>query len=246
MPVDVNGKGKVFIDQVNNTMLLTLSNTPKNILDVESLQAIIGALSSVPDGVDSIAITGKGNRAFSYGYDGSCTRIHERDHVRNIYDMGFTISRMISSMDIPVFAIVNGYALGMGLEIALSCDMMLATPSSRFGMPDINYGLPSLTGAISTVQENYGKGAYNKLISGEIFGTETSLNLGLLTKILDDEGWLDSGMKFIRSLNLRVLSFYKRENMKFPQGTNMDRLFLDLYDLEGIRLKDLEALRDTL
>jgi enoyl-CoA hydratase len=246
MPTDITGKGKVFLDHMGKTMVLTLSNTPKNILDVESLQAIIGALSSVGDEVDSIVIAGAGNVAFSYGYDGSCRRIRERDHVRNVYDMGFTISRMISSMDLPVFSVVNGYALGMGLEIALSCDMILATGRSKFGIPDINYGLPSMTGVISTVQENYGRGVYNRLMTGEIFDAETALGIGMLAGIIEEENWLNSGVEYIRRMNLGILSYYKRENMKFSQGTNMDRLFLDFYDLEKIRLKELEAFRDTL
>ena len=184
--------------------------------------------------------------AFSYGYDGSCKRIRERDHVRNVYDMGFTISRMISSMDLPVFSVVNGYALGMGLEIALSCDMILATGRSRFGIPDINYGLPSMTGVISTVQENYGRGVYNRLMTGEIFDAETALGIGMLAGIIDGENWLSSSVEYIRKMNLGIMSYYKRENMKFSQGTNMDRLFLDFYDLEKIKLKELEAFRDTL
>ena len=60
------------------------------------------------------------------------------------------------------------------------------------------------------------------------------------------ENWLSSSVEYIRKMNLGIMSYYKRENMKFSQGTNMDRLFLDFYDLEKIKLKELEAFRDTL
>ena len=68
----------------------------------------------------------------------------------------------------------------------------------------------------------------------------------MLAGIIEGENWLSSGVEYIRKMNLGILSYYKRENMKFSQGTNMDRLFLDFYDLEKIKLKELEAFRDTL
>lgn len=246
MPVDVHGKGKVFLDKSGKTLAITMSNTPENILDIESLQAIISSLSSLEDNTDSIVITGSGIKSFSFGYDSSCKRIREREHVKGIYEMGFTISRMIAALDVPVFSIVNGYALGMGLEIALSCDMIISSRNSKFGMPDFNYGLPSMTGIMASAMDSYGKAAYNRLMSGEIFDADTALSLGLITKIIEGDNLLKNGMDFVRSLNLDLLSFYKRENMKFSQSINTDRLFLDFYDLEKIRLKELEAFRNTL
>jgi enoyl-CoA hydratase/carnithine racemase len=246
MPTDVNGKGKILLDRMDGTLVIIMSNSPDNIIDIESLQAMIGSLSSMGDDVDSIVLFGSGGRSFSVGYDGSCKRIQERSHMKNIYGLGFTVSRMLASLDVPVFALVDGLALGMGLEFALSCDMIISSARSRFGMPDLKYGLPSLTGVISSVVENYGKGSYSRLMSGDVFDAHTAFDLGIVSSIVDGDDFFRSAMKYVRSINLELMSFYKRENMKFSQSINTDRILMDFYDLTKIRLKELEAFRNTL
>ncbi|MEM0155176.1 MAG: enoyl-CoA hydratase/isomerase family protein [Thermoplasmataceae archaeon] len=246
MPTDVNGKGKIFLDRYERTLVITMSNTLDNIIDTESLQAIISSISSMTDDTDSIVLFGSGGRSFSVGYDGSCKRIQERGHMKNIYEMGFTISRMLASIDVPVFALVDGLTLGMGMEFALSCDMIISSRKSRFGMPDFRYGLPSLTGVISSVLETYGKRAYGMLMSGEIFDAATAFDIGVVSRIVEGKEFFRSSMEYVRSINLELMSFYKRENMRFSQSVNADRLLMDFYDLTRIRLKELEVFRSTL
>lgn len=242
-------KGKVKFSVVDQIGRISFSNTDDNIIDIESLQDFLTILSSeLPfEEVRALLLTGEGQKSFSKGYDGSCIRIREREFLKNIFSMGFSISRMLQSLEMPVVAAARGYALGMGLEFALSSDIILASEKTKFGIPDLKFGLPSLTGIIGEVRERYGSGAYNKIVSGEVFAAVTAKELGIVTKLFKEDEYDEGVVEYLKGLNGELFTYYKsKQNFYLRNSSFSDRMFFDIYDVSKIRMKELESFRNTL
>ena len=129
-------EGRVAVVTVNRPEVLNALNTAL----LEELLATLMDLGSDPScGV--IIVTGAGDRAFIAGAD-----IKEMDgktplEARAYSELGQEIAHKLETMRKPTIAAVNGYALGGGCEIALACDVRLASENARFGQPEINLGI---------------------------------------------------------------------------------------------------------
>jgi enoyl-CoA hydratase len=91
---------------------------------------------------------------------------------------------IIAGIDRPVIASINGDALGEGLEIALSCDIRLASEKARFGMPQVTHGQIPTDGGTQRLPRIIGRGkALELLLTGDTVSAETALEIGLVSKI---------------------------------------------------------------
>jgi len=88
---------------------------------------------------------------------------------------------------VPVVARIDGYALGAGLEVAVSCDLRVATHRAKFGMPEVKVGLPSVVEA-ALIPQLIGFGRARELLMlGEIIDAETALRWGLIERVVAPE-----------------------------------------------------------
>ncbi|WP_393970901.1 enoyl-CoA hydratase/isomerase family protein [Oxyplasma meridianum] len=247
--MDVSGRGKVdlTIDE-DKIGWITISNSDGNTIDIEVLQDFLSALTDVmgDETVRLVALAGKGRRAFSVGYNGSCVRINDRGFLKNIYSLGFSTSKALQTLNLPVISVVDGLALGMGLEFALSTDMVIASHHSRFGMPDLKFGLPSFTGIIPEIMDRLPSQAYSRLISGEIMNAVEAKSLGIVSSVLPDDSFLKDSRKFLKDINPELFTFYKSMRSTSNKSSTVDRLFFDLYDTSKIKLKELYSFRNSL
>lgn len=247
--MDISGRGKVDLRKDEaGTGWITLSNFDDNTIDIEVLQDLLTAVTEVmgDETIRAVALTGKGKRAFSVGYNGSCVRLNDRSFLKNIYSLGFSISRALQTLSLPVISVVDGLALGMGLEFALSTDMVIASDHSRFGMPDLKFGLPSFTGIIPEVMDRFPSQSYNRIISGEIMSAQEAKTIGIVSSVIPDKDFKAGVSKFLREINPELFSFYKSTRSTSSRASSIDRLFFDVYDTSKIRIKELYAFRNTL
>ncbi|MEM4726891.1 MAG: enoyl-CoA hydratase/isomerase family protein, partial [Candidatus Bathyarchaeia archaeon] len=103
---------------------------------LEEIQKVIKSVE-VDDDVRCVIITGAGERAFSAGLDISMVRGFSRDEALELSRRGHSTFSSIMSLPKPTIAAVNGYALGGGCELALACDLRIASQNARFGQPEI-------------------------------------------------------------------------------------------------------------
>lgn len=243
-----SASGKLIFEENNGIATLTF-NHPEDIIDIEVMQDMITVLGTQIDSesIEALLIKGRSSQAFSMGYNGSCVRLGEREFVRNLRELGYTISRILRSIEVPVVSQIRGFALGLGFEIALSSDFIIASSSSRIGLPDIKFGMPSFTGVIPELMTRYGAGAYNKMISGEIVSAQDAKDLGLISAVTEDHEIGKYTEEFISGLNKDLVVFYKAHT-RTDNGTvwKSEKMFIDLYDLSKIRIKDLERFRKSL
>ncbi len=123
-------------------------------------------------------ITGAGDRAFCSG-----SELEQPEFGRH-----YSPASAIAGIDRPVIAAINGDALGQGLELALSCDIRLASQQAQLGFPQIAVGLMPMDGGTQRLPRIVGKGkAMELILTGEIISAEEAFEIGLVNKVVAEE-----------------------------------------------------------
>jgi E-phenylitaconyl-CoA hydratase len=139
-------------------------------------------------------LTGIGEKAFSTGMDLVATATGENQFSGRAAPFGGFTKRM--PIFKPIIAAINGYCLAGGLELALACDIRIAVPEARFGLPEVRWaimpgagGTQRLPRAIPLAWANY------MILTGEQMDAETALRVGLISHIVPREQLLDKAFE---------------------------------------------------
>lgn len=168
----------------NGAVLRLLLNQPKgNVLTGEMLQALASALRTHRDDrrLKLVVIRGAGGN-FSFG---ASIEEHQRDRVREMLTGFHAFVRDLAFYPVPVAALVEGRCLGGAFELALCCHLVFATPSARFGCPEIKLGVFAPVLAAIGAERLPGALAERLLLTGEEMDAATAAKAGLLAAILD-------------------------------------------------------------
>ncbi len=181
----------------NHVALLTL-NRPKllNALNTQVFDELeeVFSLLSADTSVRVILITGAGDKAFAAGAD--IREIADTDAATGEAKSlrGQAVFRRIESCGKPVIALINGFALGGGCELALACTMRLASDTARLGQPEVKLGLIPGYGGSQRLPRLIGSSAALKLLlTGEMVTAAEALRLGLVDEVHPPEHLLDRG-----------------------------------------------------
>jgi enoyl-CoA hydratase len=170
---------------------LTLNRPDKlNALNIATLQELREAFEQVYDNpeIKAVILTGSGEKAFAAGAD--IAEIAELNEVnaRKFSENGQEIFSMIENCHKPVIALVNGFALGGGCELAMACHLRVATANAKFGQPEVNLGVIPGYGGTQRLTHLVGKGkALEWMMTGEVINAETALQHGLINYICEDK-----------------------------------------------------------
>ncbi len=159
----------------------------------------------------------------------------------------------IAGIDRPVIAAINGDALGEGLEIALSCDIRLASNNARLGLPQVTRGRIPLDGGTQRLPRIVGRGkALELLLTGDIITAEDALEMGLVSRVLPPEVLEKEALKLAETIAakgpiaLRYLKEAVNEGMDMTLEQGL-RLEADLYFLlhtTADRTEGIQAFRE--
>jgi enoyl-CoA hydratase len=129
-------------------------------------------------------MTGAG-KAFCAGADIEEMRGMSTIDAKRYSEQGHTLGALIEDLTFPVIAAVNGFALGGGCELALSCDFIYASDVAKFGQPEVNLGVIPGFGGTQRLARRVGIGMARELIySGEIIGADRALAIGLVNAVI--------------------------------------------------------------
>jgi len=170
---------------------LILDRPPLNILSIEMLDQLTAAMrDAVKHAPRLIVITGAGERAFSAGVD-IHDHLHgrEKEMLRAVYDNCAAFEEL-RAQHIATIALVKGYALGGGCELAALCDTVIAHEDATFGLPEISLGvLPPVAAAYFPAL--IGQNATMRLmLTGETIDAREALRLGLVHQVLSSRRFL--------------------------------------------------------
>lgn len=151
--------------------------------EVEGLTRAIASLAGRED-LRLLVLTGAGEKAFIGGADIEEMAKLAPSSARAFITKLHGVCQAIRDLPVPVIARIRGYCLGGGLEVAAACDLRLASNDSRFGMPEVKVGLPSVIEA-TLLPHLIGWGRAREMIyTGRIFGAGEALQMGLVEKVV--------------------------------------------------------------
>jgi enoyl-CoA hydratase/carnithine racemase len=166
---------------------LTVDNRAKlNTLDRALMTEFIGAVEALAARADlrALVLAGAGDKAFIGGASIPEMAALDRDTAREFITLVHRTCDALRKLPVPVIARIDGYALGAGLEVAVSCDLRIASTRAKFGMPETKVGIPSVVeAALIPSLIGYGR-ARELLMLGEIVDAETALRWGLVERVV--------------------------------------------------------------
>ena len=191
----------IIVNTVNHLGFLTLNRQEENnSLNIEASKEIYEGLKELEMNSSIRVILIQGNQKFfSPGAD-----IKELSNLNaeSAKSKGlFNFFDKIKEINIPIVASVEGYALGGGMELALLCDIIIASKESKFGQPEINLGLIPGIGGTQRLKNSLGK--YNAsylCMSGEIISGTKAYELGLVSVLLDKVNFLEEVIKIANQI----------------------------------------------
>jgi enoyl-CoA hydratase len=183
--------------------LLTL-NRPEvlNALDAETLTALGDAFAAVAkdDSVRALVLTGEG-RAFAAGADIAQMQKMSALQGLEFSQLGHRVFGALEKLTIPTIAAVNGFALGGGCELALSCDWIYASSKARFGQPEVKLGLIPGFGGTSRLTRRVGIAWAKELVlSGQNLKAEEAQRIGLVNRIFEADELLPKTLELVSEM----------------------------------------------
>jgi len=173
-----------------------------NALNSGFFQEMDGLIAEIAGRADIkvVIITGDG-KAFAAGADIAEMVSKTEDDARAFSKVGQRTFRSLELLEKPVIAAVNGFALGGGCELALACDVRIASTKAKFGQPEVNLGLIPGYAATQRLPRLVGLGnALFLLLSGEMVGAEDALRMGLVQKVVEPEALLPTAVELAKTI----------------------------------------------
>ena len=178
-------------DSENYISLLTIDREKSlNSVNISVINELISFLNSLKDDGNNkaVIITGSGKKAFIAGAD---IKLMSEMNPNQAYEYslsGHLLCDMISNFNKPVIAAINGYALGGGCEIALSCHMRYASSNAVFAQPEVSLGIIAGWGGTQRLTKTVGPTkAFEMLILGNRISAQEALEIGLINNVFEDE-----------------------------------------------------------
>lgn len=138
------------------------------------------------DEIRVVIVTGAGDKALASGAD--IREIHDRDYLKMLQGTAPAALKDLEDLYKPVICAVNGYALGGGCELAMACDIRIATRRSRFGQPEVNLSIIPGAGGTQRLSRLVGLGKAKELIyTGKFITAEEAQAIGLVNTVTEDD-----------------------------------------------------------
>jgi enoyl-CoA hydratase len=178
----------VTVEKRDGIAIVTI-NRPKvlNALNTKTFHELRHAFEDLRDdrGVAAVVLTGAGEKAFVAGADISEFSSFTPDDARSYGRLGWETMLLIETMGKPVIGAINGFALGGGLELAMSCTFRYASDNAKMGQPEVNLGLTPGFGGTQRLPRLVGKAwALELLLTGAPIDAATAQRIGLVNKVV--------------------------------------------------------------
>jgi len=184
--IDYRVEGKIAIATINKPE--TLNALDGQVLD--ELKLIIDKVEMEKD-LRVLIITGTG-RSFVAGADIRAQSVFDLEQARDWGRRGSSILRRIEKLEIPTIAAVNGFALGGGCELAMACDIIIASEKAKFGQPEVSLGIPPGFSGTQRLPRRVGIGKAKELIlTGNMISASEAEKIGLANKVVAPEAFMD-------------------------------------------------------
>ena len=214
--------------ELNDGVLTITLDNPKtlNALDSQLLKELDEAARSAEENAEArvIILTGSG-KSFVAGADIKAMSVLNAIEGKEFGKLGAGIFRRIELMSKPVIAAVNGFALGGGCELAMACDIRVASKKAKFGQPEVGLGITPGFSGTQRLPRLVGLGKAKELIfTGEIINAETAHGIGLVDIIAEPEELMDKANELAAKIakNSAVAVKFSKEAINRGYQADMD------------------------
>lgn len=206
----------VLKEYVENVLIIKINNPGAlNALNSEVLSEIGEAFdeASKDSNVNAIILTGEG-KAFVAGADISEMSTLNAEQGKAFGEHGAGVFRKIETTPKAVIAAVNGFALGGGCELAMACDIRLASEKAKFGQPEVTLGITPGFSGTQRLSRLVGLGKAKELIfTGNIIGAKEAKEIGLVNEVTEPEKLMEVALEMAKKIasNAQIAVRYSKE-----------------------------------
>ena len=217
---------KKLIIQDNGAVRVIKINNPEalNALNTAILKELDAAFTEVAEdnGILAVVLTGEG-RAFVAGADISEMKSKNAIEGEIFGKLGASVFRKIELLPKPVIAAVNGFALGGGCELAMSCDIRLASAKAKFGQPEVGLGITPGFSGTQRMPRLIGMGKAKELIyTADIIDAAEAYRIGLVNHVYEPEALIEEAMKMAEKIASKAPIAVKNSKEAINRGIQTD------------------------
>jgi enoyl-CoA hydratase len=206
--------------------LLTLSRPQAlNALNAATLAELAAAIAEVVADAQArvLLVTGAAEKAFVAGADISEMQHYTPEQARAFSDQGMRLMAGLEALPVPVIALVNGYALGGGCELAMACDWIIASERAVFGQPEVNLGIPPGFGGTQRLARLVGRArALELLTTARQVKADEALRIGLANRVVPPQQLLDTGLEQARVIAQKAPVAVRLAKQAAQRGQDLD------------------------
>ena len=231
----------ILLDQPENGLYLLTINRPRalNALNAATLREIVTAIGEVraDERARVLLVTGAGEKAFVAGADIAEMQSYTPEQARAFSAQGMAVMHGLEALPVPVIALVNGYALGGGCELAMSCDWVLASETAVFGQPEVKLGIPPGFGGTQRLTRLVGRAmALELLTTGRQLRADEALAIGLANHVYPAADLRERGFEMARSIAGNGPLAVRLAKQCAQRGLDMDLANACLFETQSFAL----------
>jgi enoyl-CoA hydratase len=206
-------KGYVAVVTINRPKALNALNS--QVLD--ALEQVFSIIDT--DKIRAVVLTGAGEKSFVAGADiGEMSSLSQKEG-EAFGKKGNDVFRMIETFPIPVIAAVNGFALGGGNELAMSCDIRICSENAIFGQPEVGLGITPGFGGTQRLARLVGAGIAKQLIyTAKNIKADEAYRIGLVNAVYPKEDLMDEAMKLAETIAAQAPIAVRNCKMAINEG----------------------------
>jgi enoyl-CoA hydratase len=217
----------IFEHAENGTIGVLTVNRPQalNALNAATLDEIAHALARIGEDakVRALLITGAGDKAFIAGADIAAMKNMSALEAQTFSAHGQCVMQAIEALPVPAIALVNGYALGGGCELAMSCDWIIASERAVFGQPEVNLGIPPGFGGTQRLARLVGRAlALELVITGRQIKADEALHMGLVNEVVPGPQLTERGLAMARLIAAKAPVAVRVAKQAVQRGLEVD------------------------
>ncbi|MDQ2694886.1 MAG: enoyl-CoA hydratase-related protein [Pseudomonadota bacterium] len=217
----------ILLEQVEPGIFILTVNRPKslNALNTQTLTEIHTAVQRLRLNHEArvLLITGAGDKAFVAGADIVEMKSYNAVQGKALSELGTRAFSALETLPIPAIAVVNGYCLGGGCELAMSCDWIIASEQARFGQPEINLGITPGFGGTQRLTRLVGRAkALELLLTGRQISAHEAFAIGLVNQVYAAEALMDEALALARLIAGKAPIAVRHIKEAVQRGQDMD------------------------
>ena len=211
-----------FDINTDNIGILTINR--EKVLNVLSMETMLEFWDFIYDKlpnerINALIITGAGKKAFVAGADIKQMSSMSSEEFSEYCNLAHNVFNTLQSLDIPVVAAINGYALGGGCELSCACDIRIASENAYLGFPEVKLGIFPCWGGTQRASRLIGMGKAKELIfSGEMISALEAYNIGLIEKVVSNDQLMDVVLGLCQTITQNSPSALKYAKRSINQG----------------------------